>query len=216
MSTYARPPIATPVCRDADGQIIDYGRRWDGSPPEDTYSVDAHPERFAPLHAVVDALIAHLEAAFDVEVAEGDELAADLLHRCTDVVRAVRVRPNDPACAPLTFVYTGYPGIALHAGLVHDFSYPVCGCDACDSTWEAEADELERYVHGVVTGHYREDVERGFRPWLGHAITYPGGSASSRSRARDLPADRVRAAVPVLRKLPDGWRAWPPAPTSVG
>lgn len=37
-------------CRDTDGQVIDYGNRWGGgSPPEDGYSVETHPERFAPL-----------------------------------------------------------------------------------------------------------------------------------------------------------------------
>ena len=57
MSSYVRPLIEAPVFRDADGAVINYGSRWHGSPPEDTYSVDTHPERFAPLHVVADALI---------------------------------------------------------------------------------------------------------------------------------------------------------------
>lgn len=210
MGSYVRPLVDVPVFRDADGQVIDYGNRWPGSPPDDTYSVDTHPERFAPLHTVAEALIAHLRDAYDVEIDEGDEAAADLLHPTSvDVVRAVRVRPNDPSCAALTFVFTAYPGIYLHAGLLHDFHSPVCGCDACDSSWEAEADELEQRVFATVSGNYRESIGRGFRPWVEYAYDYPDGANSGRSRSTEIPSERFKAAESLLRDLPDGWAAWP-------
>ena len=214
MSSYVRPLIEAPVFRDADGAVINYGSRWHGSPPEDTYSVDTHPERFAPLHVVADALIAHLRETYDVEVDEGVEVAADLLRPAFhDVVRAVRIRPNDPKCASLTLVFTAYPGIYMHAGLLHDFHYPVCGCDACDSNWEAEADQLEQRVFATVSGNYRETIERGLRPWVDYAFTYPDGASSGKSRSQDLPAQRLKDAKPVLRDLPVGWNHWPrPAP----
>lgn len=126
-----------------------------------------------------------------------------------DVVRAVRIRPNDPNCASLTLVFTGYPGIYMHAGLLHDFHYPVCGCDACDSTWQAEADELEQQVFATVGGNYRETIERGLHPWIDYAFTYPDGASSGKSRSQDLPAQRVKDAKPILRELPDGWAPWP-------
>ena len=212
MSSFVRPPIDAPVFRDAEGQVIEYGNRWRGSPPEETYSVDTHPERFAPLHAVADALIAHLLDTYDAELMEGPETAADLLHPIPEVIRAVRIRPNDPACAGLTFVFTTYPGIVLHAGLLHDFHYPGCGCDACDSTWEAEADELERHVLAVVGGNYRESIDRGLRQWVEYVLDYPDGAWSSgRSRARDIPAERVRAATGVLRNRSEAWAPWPTA-----
>ncbi len=211
MRSYVRPPIDAPVFRDADGQVIGYGNRWGGSPPEDTYSVETHPERFAPLHTIAEALTAHLRETYDVEVDEGVETAVDLLRPAYHaVVRAVRIRPNDPACASLTLVFTAYPGISMHAGLLNDFQYPVCGCDACDSNWEGEADDLERQVLAVVTGHYRESIDHGLRPWVEHIFTYPDGSGrSGRSLAKDIPAARVEAAEPLLRNVPDGWAAWP-------
>jgi len=211
MSSYVRPSVDAPVFRDADGQVIDYGNRWHGSPPEDTYSVETHPERFAPLYAIADALIAHLRENYDAEIDEDAATAADLMRPAFhDVVRAVRIRPNDPACAPLTFVFTTYPGISVHAGLLHDFPHPICGCDACDSNWQVEADDLEQLVFSVVAGTYRETVERGIRPWVEYAYTYPDdGARSGRSRARDYPAERLRAATHLLRDLPDGWAAWP-------
>ena len=210
MTSYVRPSIDAPVFRDARGQIIEYGRRWNDSPPDDTYSVDTHPERFAPLHTVADALITYLSETYDVSVEEGVAMATDLLRPAYyEVVRAVRLRPKDLACASVTIVFTSYPGIYMHAGLLHDFHYPVCGCDACDSTWESEADDLEKQVLAVVTGNYREGIERGIGPWVTYAYTDPDGASSGRSRAQDLPADRIKAAKPILRRLPDGWAAWP-------
>lgn len=79
MCSYARPLIEASVFRDADGAVIEYGNRWHGSPPEETYSVDTHPERFAPLHVVADAILAHLQATCEVEIDEGVETAGDLL-----------------------------------------------------------------------------------------------------------------------------------------
>ncbi|MGB7979396.1 MAG: DUF6226 family protein [Candidatus Nanopelagicales bacterium] len=211
MSSYLRPSIDAPVFRDADGKVIDYGNRWGGSPPDETYSVDTHPERFAPLHTVAEALIAYLRDTYDVQLIEGEETAADLLHPAPEVIRAVRIRPNDPACAALTFVFTAYPGIFLHAGLLHDFHYPVCGCDACDSGWASETDQLEQQVLAVVTGHYREGIERGFRPRVEYAFAYPDGGTSGRSRGQDIAAQRLKTAKPILRNLSEGWAAWPHA-----
>ena len=207
-----RPWIDPPVFLDAAGEVIDYGNRWPGSPPEDTYSVDTHSERFAPIHAVADALIAHLRNAYDVEVIESPSVIEDLLRPSFfDVTKAVRIRPNSPTCAALTFVFTAYPGLYLHAGLLHDFHYPVCGCDACDSTWIAEAERLEHHVLAVATGRFRESVERGSHPWVEHVFIYPDGASSGRSRAQDLPVDRLEHARLLLRERTDGWESWPDA-----
>jgi hypothetical protein len=215
VTSYTRPAVEAPTFRDSDGAVVPFGHRWNGSPPEDTYSVDTHPERFAPLHDVADALIAHLRATYDVEVDEGPDVAADLLHDISDdTVRAVRVRPKAADSAALTFVFTTYPGIHLHAGLLHDFRFPSCGCDACDSTWDGEADELEQQVLAVVTGNYRESVDRGLRPWLAHRFSYPDGAwQGGRGPANSIPRERFTAAKPILRSLTAGWAAWPELPS---
>lgn len=206
---YARPPIDAPDFHDAKGRVIPYGSRWTGMPPEDTYSVDTHPERFAPIHTVAEALISHLQHTYDVTVTDGPETADDLLYPHADVVRSVRIEPRHPASAPLTFVFTPYPGVSMHAGVLHDFHYPSCGCDACDSSWEAEADQLEQHVFAVVGGRYRETVDGWPRTWVGYAMTYPEGSTSGRGPAPHLSAARVKAARKTLRALPSGWVAWP-------
>lgn len=210
MSSYRRPPIDLAVFRDAEGQVIEYGDRWEGSPPTDAYSVDTHPERFAPLHTVADALVAHLAETYDVRITESADVATDLLRQSRPVVRAVSIEPNDPRCAAITLAYTDFPGIVMHAGLLHDFPFPVCGCDACDSTGEYEVDELERHVFAVVGGRYGESVDEGPDPWVAYSLEYPNGSTSGRGpRSEDLSVARVEAARPILRALSDGWVAWP-------
>lgn len=50
---FVRPELTPRDYRDADGQAIDYGNRWGtGSPPENSYSVETHGERFEGLHEV--------------------------------------------------------------------------------------------------------------------------------------------------------------------
>ena len=76
----------------------------------------------------------------------------------------------------------------MHAGLLNDFHYPVCGCDACDSSWQAEADDLERQVLAVAAGLYREIIEwRELDPWVGYSFTYTDGAKLRRiPRARHV------------------------------
>lgn len=209
MHTYRRPPIEPQAFRDASGEIVAYGRRWEGAPAEDAYSVVSHPERFAPLHDVADSLIAHLNAHYDVDLVEAIEVAEDLLASPDDVVRAIRVVPGDEECAALTFVFTGFPGIRLHAGLLHDFAYPVCGCDACDDDTVSEASRLEEQVTAVVTGHYRESIGGGREPWVESSSTYAEGSASGQSPAGEFPPARLASAEVRLRGRVTPWRAWP-------
>ena len=211
MASFVRPPIDDQVFRDADGRVIDYGHRWFGAPPDDTYSVDTHPERFQPLHAVADALITHLVSTYDVRIEEGVELAADLMRPpFFDVLRAVRLRPSDPRAATLTVVFTAYPGIYLQAGVLSEFHYPVCGCDACDSTWNAEAGDLELTMLAVAEGRFRETLAlHNDAPWGGYALTFPGGSSSGGSNLPGIPRERLARAAATLAELPGGWTAWP-------
>ena len=106
MSEYTRPQIESVEFRDDDGNVIEYGNRWasrGGTPPEDSYSVDEHPERFAPLHTVAAALIDYLVSNYEVDVEEGRHVTDGLLPAPTveETVRAERLTPREQACAPL-------------------------------------------------------------------------------------------------------------------
>ncbi|MBN9756107.1 hypothetical protein Ae406Ps2_0856c [Pseudonocardia sp. Ae406_Ps2] len=212
MSSYRRPVVVTGPFRDADGSVIPYGHRWDSDgPPEDSYSVVTHPERFRPLHAVADALVADLAERFDVELSElpedpattGD--AAELLP--DTVLRTTSLRPRDPAAATLTVTWTALPGLGLAAGAWWRSSLPVCGCDACDDDVERLADELERTVGAITAGAFREwRVRRADRMWHGHALgPYAGGSSSGESWAATEDEEDLGPAGPNDRR----WAPWP-------
>jgi hypothetical protein len=201
MVSYKRPDFPVVTFRDTSGAIIEYGRRWRDRqgrmPPEDTYSVVTHPERFAPLHTVADALIDYLTKRYEATASEDLAFVADLMFGHDDVLRAVRVEPASTDAAPLTFVYTNYPGVLLHTGLLHDFPFPGCGCDACDETAEGAADELEEIVMAVAEGRYQETYgggdERPLPP--GRWAAWPG------------PASPVPDTAP-LRRLPGPWAGY--------
>jgi hypothetical protein len=198
------------VFYDSTGAVIDYGNRWgSGLAPQDRYGVDSNPRRFAPLHLVADALIRYLTETYAVTVSEDAAFAADLIHEPGDVLRAVRVIPANPAAAPLTLVYTSYPGVILHAGLLHDFPFPQCGCDGCDETVESAAEELEWTVLAVAAGSYAEWVNPGAELPIGYEIASADGMHRGKGeRALDCPAARLRVAESQLRRLPGRWQPW--------
>ena len=213
VSGYIRPSVVEQTYYDADGAVIDYGHRWGSEgPPPDSYSVDSHPERFTPLRHIADALIDYLGRTYQVEVSEELRFAQDLRYPRADALRAVRLVPAEADAAVLTFVFTVYPGIVLHAGLLHDFVYPICGCDACDETWQSAAAELESVVQIVASGGYREEViESAHQARICCYLRAEDGSRNSSSWV-DASAEggaELSAAAARLTELPGGWMPWP-------
>ncbi|MGO2660688.1 DUF6226 family protein [Mycetocola reblochoni] len=237
MSEYIRPQIGSAVFRDDAGGVIAYGARWDdrdGSPPEESYSVVSHPERFAPLHLVATAVVDELVRRFDVDVEEGAQQVDGLLGAPDParVVRAIRLTPRDEACAPLVVVLTDFPGIWVSAGVLHTAAYPSCGCDACDEVWTDAADEFEWQTFAVASGGFSEGVNAPRRPrWtfqrgigfvkgMGQTVTVrlvgeDGQSEmSGESRAEDVPPAllarlQARLAAIAARGGDGGWQRWP-------
>ncbi len=209
---YVRPDLPVTTYYSSDGTPIPYGRHWgaDG-PDQDSYSVDSHPERFAGLHVVALALIGHLTAVYDVDAQDDPAHAGELLTAGPDVLQAVKIIPQHSDAASLTFVFTGYPGVMVHAGALHDFPFPVCGCDACDETVETTADRLERLVLTVAAGGYSERYPVGRQRWSEYALTAWDGSGSESGRGEPGPAaeDRLRDAEDQLREVAGGWSPWP-------
>lgn len=208
MIRYSRPVVHEPIFRDAQGNVIEYGSRWGGNPPpEETYSVAIDLERFRPVHAVADALIKHLADNYEVEVMDDLAVASDFPR--SHMIRAVRLLPATPSAAPLTFIFTAFPGIVLRAGVLHEERFPSCGCEACDETWTSAADRLEFQVLAVAEGHFREGIDGWPSTWFWYSFETSEGASSSTSRARDIPGKRRRQARRILSDLPNGWAAWP-------
>ncbi|WP_400997914.1 DUF6226 family protein [Agromyces sp. GXQ0307] len=207
---YERPELPASVYVDEDGAPIEYGRRWGvNGPPEDAYSRTSNLDRFAGLHTVARAVIEWLRTVFDVEVETGPQVVADLLLQPGDPIHSVRLTPRSTESATLTFVLTSFPGVYLHAGVLHDFHFPVCGCDACDDDVLSLADELEWTVRMVVTGRYSESVEPHASGWLGYRLEEPGVRTNSgQSRTDEVPVERLERARHLAPA--DGlWHPWP-------
>lgn len=211
MSAYVRPSIEAPEFRDAAGNVIPYGERWGmGQPPEDTYSVTSNLERLQPLHTVAEALIAHLVETYGVDVSDDLASARDIMRPRDDVVRAVRLTPHNPRAAPLTFVFTSFPSVIVHAGALTDFLFPDCGCDACDDGWEDVAAEMEWQVLAVAAGGLSEALSRGRHPrydWKIQASTGSYGSSGKMGPPTES-TEQVKHARARLTQLPNGWVAW--------
>jgi hypothetical protein len=209
---YVRPDLPATTYYARNGEPIPYGRQWGGNGPDpDSYSVESHPERFGGLHDVARALIDHLTAVYEVDVQDDPAHARELLMERRDVRQAVKVTPRRPGAASLTFVLTGYPGVVVHAGVLHDFPFPVCGCDACDETVETTADRLEMLVLTVAAGGYSERYPVGRKRWSEFALTAFDGSGSESGQGEPGPASaaRLHDAEIRLRDVPGGWSPWP-------
>lgn len=195
---FTRPVLAVPEFVDDSGRVIEYGSRWaGGSPPEDAYSRVSHPERFAPVIGVVDALVDHLETWYDVDVDRRSEESG---------TRVWHLRPTTGAM--LTLTGTG-ESVGIEAGaLTREFA-PSCTCDACDETAESVADQIEETLLAIAAGGLREVFPVGQRRWLRTELRTPDGGRRSGGGEpdRSLPAARLDEAADLLARLPDGW--WP-------
>ncbi len=239
MSTYTRPFIEPLKFRDESGTVIDYGRRWADleGPPESMYSVVEHPERFAPLHTVAAAVVAHLVENYDVDVEEGYSVLSGHRHApgAEYVTRAVRLTPRSAFAAPVTLAWTNDPAIRVYAGALFETSSPSCSCEACDERWNECADRLEEQVFSITAGGLPEHVSEPKRPkwsfeWgkglvqgMGQTISYrlrglDGESEESgQTRAESVPAEMLESAQITLRAVhlaspTHAWMPWPKKP----
>ena len=195
---FARPALAIPEFVDDDGRVIDYGSRWaGGSPPDDAYSRVSHPERFAPVLTVVDALVDHLETWYVVDV---DRRAGE------SDARVVHLRPTTGAA--ITIAATA-ESVSIEAGALFRDLAPGCTCDACDETAETVADQLEETLLAIAAGGLREVFPVGQQRWLHTRILTPdgGGRSSSGEPGPSLSPERLDDAAELLGHLRDGW--WP-------
>ncbi|MEZ0142823.1 DUF6226 family protein [Microbacterium sp. NRRL B-14842] len=204
---YVRPALPPLTFHDDRGEVIRYGRRWpDGIAPEESYSRESHPERFAPLLLVVDALVEHLSREYEVEARR--ESGEDGTERVV----------LEPARGARVVITPTVPSVSVEAGAHFHAIVPSCICDACDETAETAADELERILLSVAAGGFREKYPVGRRAWLYTEIRSPDGERreSSSGPAPEMPAEARERTAALLRGLDDGWwPAWPLRSTPV-
>ncbi len=195
--TFVRPRVEFPTYRDDQGDLIAYGSRWKvGETPDEAYSRVTHPERYAPLRAVAEALIEHLERIHDIVV----DRSIDGEHHAV-----VTLRPS--AGAPIRLTFTDFPGVLLRAGLLLDEAMPSCGCDACDSDPLGEVERLEHTVLGIVRGGLAELLPGG-GPGGHYWLTMSDGSGSGGGRT-PVRTDALVEPESVVALDGAAWPAWP-------
>lgn len=206
---YRRPVIAGHDFSDDRGALISYGQRWPGQPAEESYSVTTHPQRFAPLHAVAQALVDWLPARFEAHCLQDPELACALGYATEPVVQSVRLIPADPACASLGLVFTNFPGVILEVGALYQWRFPFCGCDACDDSLDELVDNLEEQIGTVVAGHFTEILDESGSGLITHRFA-PDGVAGSEISGGLEEISQERLAKARVMLPPDGvWAPWP-------
>jgi hypothetical protein len=138
-------------------------------------------------------------------------VGADLLRPpVSDVVRAVSIRPNVSACAPITFALTTYAGLEVHAALQPTPCTP--SVDARRATRPAPGRHMRSSVAfsrsplGPVARYWSGEDPN---PCLGYAVTSPNSTASAHPSARTSrrTPHRSRTAPPYS---PSGWHPSPP------
>ena len=126
------------------------GERWGpAGPPPEAYSRVTSPDRFAPVVAAADALVARLSKEYDV--VDGDA-------QLDGATRAVRLLPV--VGAQITIGITDFPGVVYSLGHWCRGNAPMCGCDACDETAEEAINQLTTTVDDVVAGRFVERLTR--------------------------------------------------------
>ncbi|MDR2704046.1 MAG: DUF6226 family protein [Cellulomonadaceae bacterium] len=179
-STYQRPALPAEKYVDSSGNEFEYGKRyWAGhqDAPREAYSVVTHPDRFEPLWAIADELVAALVRDFDVDVSDDVAEAVAANGSADWFVRGVKVTPRSPDSAPITILWlycpiaeqaSGGQGLArqgcdvvnhfvrINAGSIYSVPYPDCGCDACDDSVAGFADAMEWAATALTTGWLTE------------------------------------------------------------
>ena len=172
--------------------------------------MDSHPERFAGLHIVARALIGYLATAYDVEVHE-DPVHRDLLIEVLDVLHAVRVTPRGSGAAPLTFVLTGYPGVVVHAGVLHDSRFP---CAAATRATKRLRQQRTGWS-GWCSRSRPADTPNATRLAAGGGANTHSARSTARARKAAVanpapsPPPGLHEAEIRLREVDGPWRPWP-------
>jgi hypothetical protein len=158
------------------------------------------------LHWFADAVARRI--ANDHEADLFEEPDPDPRARIDEAARpTIKVLPRTPDAAPLTFTFTPFPGVFVGAGRWAVDAFPPCGCDACDETFEEEAERLSWFVDQVTAGRFMEAVDASgsgdpvVRTWvgLGTGEIRGGGAVIDPTEARAL-LERGEARI--------DWRPW--------
>ena len=184
--------------------------RWGREgPPEEAYGRVTNPERFAPLHDAALEMIGRLEADFNVQRVEGYGLDEELESKRGLARPSVRLSPADPEAAPITVVFTDFPGLFVRFGRWKEELFPVCGCDACDETAESGIESLIEKVDWVTAHGFREAVQAPRGPFGRGSLEVEWGTPYLGRHWSRINRDLARRMSGGRRRLELDWKPWP-------
>lgn len=186
---------------------------WSGEgPPEEAYSRVTEPERFAPLRDWALETVARLERDYEVSRVEGIGLDHDLER--SEISRpTIKLTPLQDAGAPVTIVFTDFPGLAVRVGRWVTEWFPSCGCDACDEMPDGVFEEFSTLVHCVVSSGFRESLYLPPRGdgWQTRKFRSDEYRSSGKSR---ISRDEALAILDGKVEIVLEWTPWQPKPES--
>lgn len=185
------------------------GRWGKEGPPEEAYGRVTNPERFAPLHDAALEMTARLETGFDVERTEGYGLDEDLESKRGLARPSVKLTPTDPEAAPITLVFTDFPGLFVRFGRWVEEPLPDCGCDACDETAESATESLAEKVDWVTGNGFRETVQAPLAPFGHCSLEVEWGTPYLGRHWSRLDRKLARRMSGGRRSLVLDWKPWP-------
>ena len=190
--------------------------RWEGeeSPTDTAYSRVTNAERFRPLHTAMLEIIGWLEKDFEVERTDEYGLDEELERGLNLAGPGVRLSAKNADAAPITVVFTAFPGLHLRFGRWYKEHFPSCGCDACDESVEGEIERLNEMVDDVTAGRFREAIETPPISFMGSGwreakFWSPDERRTSRSRTSSrVEGFRAREMTGGRRRLDLNWKPW--------
>ena len=184
--------------------------RWGREgPPEEAYGRVTNPERFAPLHDAALESIDRLETDFDVDRVEGYGLDEELEGTRGLARPSVKLRPTDRDAAPITMVFSDFPGLFVRIGRWTNELLPVCGCDACDETAESAIESLTEKVDWVTANGFRETVQAPMAPFGHGSLEVEWGTPYLGRHWSRIDRKLARRMSGGRRRLVLDWKPWP-------
>lgn len=172
-----------------------------GGAPAHGYGRVSDAEQYRQLHEVVDSLVAALMTQYEVDCSDDAARAGECAFPQSSPERVVRLIPRSPDAAPITVVWTSFPGLQVRFGRWHVDAYPRCGCDACGERCSDLIEDLRQAVDAVVGGRFVESFDgRCVTAEMTFAVGGRGGGS------RLVTDDQI---LSVVEATEHRWRPWP-------
>lgn len=168
-------------------------------PPEETYGRVTNPNRFETVVDATRRLIERLSSEYRIATessAGGFRVGShDWGDADTETVHLIPIEG-----APISVVFTSFPGVFIRFGEWGAEAFPTCGCDACDEDPDWVSERVGQLVEAVVAGRYEEELTR-----RSVRVSFSGPWGDSASETRLDPGEWKTYGQPGVHR----WAEWP-------